>query len=131
MGKRGRNRDLVHTRMHWNWLKHTRTHCVQLVETYNDLQWTCSAHKYKFAYLPTFGNQKSGHFHHSGRAASAQAPKARAFSRGVRGHACRKSFEFSLSRIVENAPNLLLLIKSVHRFQQIDRTLRRCVYSYS
>ena len=42
-----------------------------------------------------------------------------------------KFFEFSLSRIAENAPNLLTLIKSVQRFQQIDRTLRRCVYVYS
>ena len=38
---------------------------------------------------------------------------------------------FFVSRIAKNAPNLLTLIKSVHRFQQIDRTLRRCVYSYA
>ena len=39
----------------------------------------------------------------------------------------RKIFEFSLSRIAENAPNLLTLTKSVHRFQQIDCTLQRCL----
>ena len=39
--------------------------------------------------------------------------------------------EFYLSTIAENGPNLLTLIKSVHRFQQIDCTLQQCVYSYS
>ena len=43
----------------------------------------------------------------------------------------QKVYEFSLSRMAENAPNLSTLIKSVHRFQQIDHTLRRCVYSHS
>ena len=62
-------------------------------------------------YLPTFGNQKSGHFHHSCRAPKARAASVRAFSMGVREHAPRKMFEFSLSRIPENAPKFINIDK--------------------